>query len=57
MATKCKTGLHAWTNADDAARCCNGFRRQLMVGAKASEVDAFYGWYGYKWVPVEGGAS
>jgi len=57
MATKCKSGLHAWTNADDAAKCCNGFKHQLMTGAKASECDDFYGWYGYKWVPIEGAAS
>lgn len=29
----CRTGRHVWLNAADRARCCNGYRRELRVGA------------------------
>lgn len=27
----CKTGRHTWTNEENAAKCCNGWHRELRV--------------------------
>lgn len=58
MAYKCKSGLHAWLFREDAEKCCNGFRRILMIGS-LTEVDRrgadlLPGGmpYGYRWEPV-----
>jgi hypothetical protein len=41
--------------AEDAKKCCNGFTRQLVIYPEPCEVDAYHGWYGYKWVAVSAG--
>ena len=51
MCFMCKSGNHSWLSQADADKCCNGFRRQLLIYPKASECDSFHGWFGYKWVP------
>ncbi|MBA2704808.1 MAG: hypothetical protein H0U60_13265 [Blastocatellia bacterium] len=35
MSTPCKSGKHHWTDPEAAAKCCNGWRRVLLVGAEA----------------------
>ena len=27
----CQSGRHTWLSATDAARCCNGYRRELRL--------------------------
>jgi hypothetical protein len=31
----CRSGRHTWTDSEDAKRCCNGWRRQLVVARPA----------------------
>jgi len=31
MTHKCKSGNHAWIFKEDAEKCCNGFRRVLVI--------------------------
>lgn len=31
MSYMCKSGRHAWTQPEDADKCCNGWRRELRV--------------------------
>lgn len=40
MTHKCKSGRHVWTRQEDAAKCCNGYRRVLILGdtAKADRI-------------------
>ena len=33
---QCKLSKHTWTHAEDAEKCCNGFRRILNVGRAAT---------------------
>lgn len=28
----CKSGLHSWREMESAARCCNGWHRELRLG-------------------------
>lgn len=54
---KCASGRHYWTNPDDAAKCCNGYERQLLLGKDALGCDHFCGAlegtvYGYSWVKI-----
>ena len=62
MTHKCKSGQHTWLFREDAEKCCNGFRRVLVIG-KAGMVmkdcnnvgsEPLPGgvMYGYKWVQV-----
>jgi len=34
MSYMCKSDVHAWTNRNDADKCCNGFTRQLRIFRK-----------------------
>ena len=57
---RCKSGLHEWTDEKDAQKCCDGFRRVLMIGdagiapegCDKMVSDHLPGGvrYGYKWV-------
>lgn len=29
---RCKSGKHEWSNPADAAKCCNGWHRVLVLG-------------------------
>jgi len=52
------SGNHAWLFREDAAKCCNGFRRVLVINdPKACDIvvsDLLPGGisYGYRWMPV-----
>jgi len=60
---KCKSGIHNWFFPEDAEKCCNGFRRVLLIGnvgipPKGCDVlitDTLPGGvkYGYKWEKIE----
>ena len=62
MTHKCRSGQHAWIFREDAEKCCNGFRRVLVIGNAVivmkdcnnvgSEHLPGGVMYGYKWVPV-----
>ena len=28
---KCRSGQHEWTRPEDAAKCCNGYHRELRI--------------------------
>lgn len=57
---KCKSGLHEWIDEKDAQKCCNGFRRVLVIGSVGiapegcdkivSNLLPGGVIYGYKWV-------
>lgn len=32
VVVKCKSGKHWWTQREDAAKCCNGYVRILVIG-------------------------
>ncbi len=59
---KCKSGIHNWLFLEDAEKCCNGFRRVLLIGnvgiaPKECDVvvtDMLPGGviYGYKWEKI-----
>jgi hypothetical protein len=55
---KCKSGRHEWINPEDAAKCCNGYRRVLEIGNVRSCDRIVTGAlpgdvaYGYRWEPV-----
>jgi hypothetical protein len=61
----CASGRHTWTDPDDAARCCNGWRRQLVVAGPgealpegARSVSSLPGARcGFVWVPASGQAD
>lgn len=54
---KCKSGMHEWFYPEDAQKCCNGFKRILVIGniSECSNIghDPLPGGkrYGYKWIP------
>lgn len=55
MSIACKSGIHHWTDPEDAAKCCNGHERRLLFGKGALGSDHFCGQlegtpYGYSWV-------
>lgn len=60
---KCKSGNHNWLFPEDADKCCNGYRRILLIGnvgisPKGCDVvitDMLSGGvkYGYKWKKIE----
>jgi hypothetical protein len=58
MLYKWKSGQHAWFSKEDAEKCCNGFRRILVIGSligvDRSGADPLPGGvpYGYKWEPT-----
>jgi hypothetical protein len=58
MAYKCKSGQHAWLFREDAEKCCNGFRRILMIGSltgvdrRGADPLPCSVPYGYKWETV-----
>ncbi len=58
MSYLCKSGKHTWLSKADADKCCNGFRRMLVIGnvagVESMGADPLPGGvpYGYKWEPV-----
>jgi hypothetical protein len=58
--TTCRSGRHTWADPDDAARCCNGWRRQLVIAGpgEALPTDAESigttpgALFGFVWVPA-----
>lgn len=40
MLFQCISGRHYWTRQDDAAKCCNGYTRILVIGGGANQQDA-----------------
>ena len=62
MTHQCRSGLHAWLFKEDADKCCNGFRRVLVIGnvgivpkgcdRVGSEPLPGGVMYGYRWVQV-----
>jgi hypothetical protein len=54
----CKSGNHNWLFQEDADKCCNGFRRVLMIGnikgcdriGRESLPNNIK--YGYKWEKI-----
>jgi len=58
MPHKCRSGNHAWLFKEDAEKCCNGFRRVLVLN-NPGECDSVVSdllpggvSYGYKWEPI-----
>ena len=47
----CKSGKHRWTNQDDAEKCCNGYRRVLVIGGGTNQQPAGGVMCGRRWVP------
>ncbi len=47
---KCKSGQHLWLFKEDADKCCNGFRRVLVINP--SHASGGHVSYGYRWEPV-----
>jgi hypothetical protein len=55
---KCKSGRHEWLFEEDAQKCCNGYRRVLVIGnikecntvGREKLPGGFR--YGYKWTPI-----
>ena len=51
----CKSGQHNWLFPEDAKKCCNGYRRVLVIGnisdcdRVSKEVLPENIRYGYKW--------
>jgi len=37
---QCKSGRHWWLHADDAAKCCNGYKRILIVPQPGEHLPA-----------------
>jgi hypothetical protein len=60
MTHKCKSGNHTWLFKEDAEKCCNGFRRMLVIDdlracdRVVSERLPGGVSYGYGWVQVNG---
>ncbi|MDO8725129.1 MAG: hypothetical protein Q7J35_03560 [Candidatus Methanoperedens sp.] len=58
MTHKCRSGQHTWLFKEDAAKCCNGFRRVLVINdpkacdSVVSELLPGGVSYGYRWEPV-----
>lgn len=60
---KCKSGIHNWFFQEDADKCCNGFRRVLLIGGVGippKDCDVTVNstlpggvMYGYKWEKIE----
>lgn len=54
---RCTSGRHEWLAIEDAAKCCNGYRRELVIGDVSgcstigSEPLPGGVRYGYRWVP------
>jgi hypothetical protein len=52
---KCKSGNHEWFFKEDAEKCCNGYRRVLVIGDTrecngiGKEPLPGGSRYGYKW--------
>ena len=36
---RCRSQKHVWTQKQDAAKCCNGYQRMLLVGATALQTE------------------
>jgi len=53
---RCKSGQHEWLDPADAAKCCNGWRRVLLVGNLAEAERVVFGDvapYGFYWAKAE----
>jgi hypothetical protein len=35
----CRSGSHTWITAADAAKCCNGWRRELVIEQPGVSLD------------------
>lgn len=51
MTYKCKSGRHAWLNRGDADKCCNGYRRVLVLGGGANQQMCAGVMIGRAWEP------
>lgn len=55
----CKSGKHFWSRAEDASRCCNGYKRILVLGDIREAETVGHGalpgptLYGFQWMKVE----
>ena len=46
----CKSGKHFWTNPADAEKCCNGYKRVLVLGGGDNQQEAGGIMCGRAWV-------
>ena len=46
----CKSGKHFWTNPADAEKCCNGYKRVLVLGGGENQQEAGGVMCGRAWV-------
>lgn len=52
---RCTSGRHEWTNPEDAEKCCEGFKRVLVIGDTigcnnhGSSPLPGGTYYGYRW--------
>lgn len=46
----CKSGRHFWLNPADADKCCNGYRRILVLGGGDNQQEAGGVMCGRAWV-------
>lgn len=51
--TPCKMGKHLWYFEEDAAMCCNGFRRILVFDPFEADTWLYIFRFGYKWIPED----
>jgi hypothetical protein len=46
----CKSGNHFWTDPTDAVKCCNGYKRLLVLGGGSNQQEAGGVMCGRTWV-------
>ena len=46
----CKSGKHFWTNPADAEKCCNGYKRILVLGGGDNQQESGGVMCGRAWV-------
>lgn len=51
----CKSGRHWWLNKEDAEKCCNGYRRILVLDGGHNQQECAGVMVGRKWVRDEAG--
>ena len=60
----CKSGRHVWIDEESAAKCCNGYRRELVIVQQRSDLlevqsgtlqyePESEAWFGRRWVKEE----
>jgi len=47
---QCKSGSHWWLHEEDAAKCCNGWRRILVLGGGQNQQACAGVQLGRRWV-------